>query len=146
MDDTTTSQPPPLTTTAPTTTTTRAATTTLATSEEDRLEITALYEVVFSSETGYEEKAPLIDDPTGLEDTVTTYQETGEQMGGVSLEARDISVAGDIADVTYDLLFAGTPTYPNLTGDAVRIDGVWRITREMFCTIMTSARVGCPAS
>ena len=110
------------------------------------MEITALYEVVFSSETGYDEKAPLIDDPTGLEDTVTEYQETGEQMGGVSLAAKDISVAGDVAVVTYDLLFAGTPTYPNLTGDAVRIDGVWKITREMFCSIMTSARVGCPAS
>jgi hypothetical protein len=118
----------------------------VATSDADKEEITTLYEVVFSSETGYDEKAPLLDDPTGLEDTVAEYQETGESMGGVSLEAKTISVSGDVAAVNYDLLFGGTPTYPDLTGDAVRIDGVWKVTREMFCSIMTSARVGCPAS
>lgn len=131
----------PPTTLAPTTTAAEAEA-----SDEDIAAITLAYEIVFSSETSYEEKAPLIVDPTGLEETVTKYQTTGEQMGGVGLLAKQISVSDDLADVTYDLLFGGNPTYPDLTGDAVRIDGTWKITREMFCSIMTSARVGCPAS
>jgi hypothetical protein len=98
---------------------------------------------VFSSETTYEEKAPLLDDPTGLEDTVLKYIETGESMGGVALAAKEITVDGSVATVIYDLLFGGAPTYPDLTGDAVLIDGTWKVTREMFCSIMTSARVGC---
>ncbi len=102
------------------------------------------YEIVFSSETGYEEKAPYIDDPAGLEQTVADYQETGESMGGVALVPTSVTINGDTADVTYDLLFGGTPTYPDLSGDAVLLDDTWKITREMFCAMMASARVGCP--
>jgi len=135
------------TTAAPATTTTipPTTTTTNATSEADKEAIISAYETVFSSETTFEEKAPLLDDPTGLEETVLKYQETGDSMGGVGAAAKTIKVDGDVAKVTYDLLFGGTPTYPNLTGDAVLIDGTWKITRVMFCQIMTSARVGCPA-
>lgn len=148
---TTTVEPPTTTTSLPdiTTTTLESPTTTLPfapASEEDAAEITALYEIVFSSDTTYEEKAPLIDDPSGLEETVAKYAETGESLGGVGVVARTITVGGDLASVTYDLLFSGNPTYPDLTGDAIRVDGTWLVTREMFCSIMTSARVGCPSS
>ena len=158
-DDTLRDEPVPTTTStvAATTTTLQAPTTTVAptpsttlasapANEQDAQEITAIYEIVFSSDTTYEEKAPLIDDPSGLEETVDQYMETGESMGGVGLVATSISVSGDTADVTYDLLFGGTPTYPDLTGDAIRVDGAWLVTREMFCSIMASARVGCPSS
>jgi hypothetical protein len=100
---------------------------------------------VFSSETSYEDKVPYLVDPDGLEETVLEYQKTGESMGGVSLAATKITVSGTVAEVIYDFLFGGTPTYPDLSGDAILVDGTWMITREMFCSIMTSARVGCPA-
>ena len=148
---TTTAEPPTTTTSSPdiTTTTLEPPTTTLPfapASEEDVAEITALYEIVFSSDTTYEEKEPLIDDPSGLEETVAKYAETGESLGGVGVAAKTITVSGDLASVTYDLLFSGNPTYPDLTGDAIFVDGAWLVTREMFCSIMTSARVGCPSS
>jgi len=150
ISPTTTAPTTTTTTTLPasTTTTTVAPTTTAEnpTSEVDRDAITIAYEIVFSSETTFEEKAPLIDDPSGLEETVLKYQETGESMGGVSLAATKITVDGDSAEVIYDFLFGGTPTYPDLTGDAVRVDGTWKVSRTMFCSIMSSARVGCPAS
>ena len=134
--------PPPSSTAATTTTTPPSD----PTEEQDIANITDVYEVVFSSETTYDEKAPLIDDPAGLEDTVAKYSKTGESMGGVGLVATSISISGDTAEVTYDLLFGGNPTYPDLTGDAIRVDGTWVVTREMFCSIMASARVGCPSS
>lgn len=138
------------TTEIPVTTTEATPTTTTAAGEpataEDAAAITATYDVVFSSKTTFDEKAPLIDDATGLQETVATYLETGESMGGISLAATAITVDGDTAVVTYDLLFGGTPTYPGLTGDAVRVDSAWIVTRDMFCSIMTSARVGCPTS
>ena len=141
---------PTLSSTVATATTPEPTTTTKApsasTDAQDTQEITALYETVFSSDTTYEEKALLIDDPSGLEGTVDQYMETGESMGGVGLVATGITVSGDSAEVTYDLLFGGNPTYPDLTGDAIRVDGTWLVTREMFCSIMTSARVGCPSS
>ena len=147
---TTTTAPATTTTAAPATTTTAAPATTTTTEAAggdtgpDVDEITLAYEIVFSSETTYEEKAPLIDDPTGLEETVAKYQETGESMGGVGMAAKSVTINGDTADVTYDLLFGGTPSYTDLPGDAVLIDGTWKVTRTMFCSLMTSARVGCP--
>jgi hypothetical protein len=141
------------TTVAPTTTTAAPATTTttvadpggIVPGEDPDVDAVVLtYEIVFFSETGYDEKAPYIDDPTGLEQTVADYQETGESMGGVALAPKSVTINGDTADVTYDLLFGGTPTYPDLSGDAVLIDDTWKVTRVMFCAMMASARVGCP--
>jgi hypothetical protein len=154
---TTTMAPATTTTTvapATTTTTVAPATTTTTTAADaggitpgedaDVDAVVLTYQIVFSSETGYEEKAPYIDDPVGLEQTVADYQETGESMGGVALAPKSVTINGDTADVTYDLLFGGTPTYPDLSGDAVLLDDTWKITREMFCAMMASARVGCP--
>ncbi len=151
--------PETTTTIATTTTATAAPTTTAATTTSTTAPpaeegdsgpevdaIIAAYEIVFSSETSYDEKAPLIDDPDGLEETVAKYQETGDSMGGVALVAKTVIINGDTADVTYDLLFGGTPSYPDLKGDAVLIDGTWKVTRTMFCSLMSSARVGCPSS
>ena len=151
---TTTSTGAPTTTMARTTTTTTtppATTTTVADDggivlgeDADVDAVVLAYEIVFSSETTYDEKAPYIVDPEGLEQTVVQYQETGESMGGVELAPTSVTIRGDTADVIYDLLFGGTPTYPDLTGDAVLIEDTWKITREMFCAMMASARVGCP--
>ncbi|MEN8113602.1 MAG: hypothetical protein ABFS21_04365 [Actinomycetota bacterium] len=139
-------------TTAPASTTTSSSTTTVAPSgivpgeDADVDAVILAYDIVFSSETDFEEKAPYITDATGLEDTVAQYMETGESMGGVELLPTSVTISGTTADVTYDLLFGGTPTYPDLSGDSVLEDGTWKVTREMFCAMMSSARVGCPES
>ncbi len=149
---TTTTTAATTTTTAATTTTTAATTTTTALGaitpgeDPDVDAVVLAYQIVFSSETTYEEKAPYLVDPTGLEETVAKYQETGESMGGITLAPNAVTIDGAVAEVLYDLLFGGTPTYPDLTGDAVLVDDVWKVTREMFCGMMASARVGCPAA
>ena len=102
------------------------------------------YVVVFDSTTTYEEKAPYLVEPEGLEETVATYTTTGTSMGGVSLDPKSVTIDGDIAAVSYDFLFGGNPSYTNLTGDAIRTAAGWQITREMFCDIMRSARSSCP--
>lgn len=112
--------------------------------DEDADAIVEAYSVVFDSTTTYEEKVPYLVEPEGLEDTVAKYSETGESFGGVTLEATAVGIEGDDALVIYDFLFGGNPAYPDQEGDAVRADAGWQITREMFCSIMTSARVGCP--
>ena len=141
---------PAATTAAPTTTAAPATTTTaggiVAGEDPDVDAVVLTYQIVFSSATTYDEKAPYLVDPTGLEETVAQYGETGESMGGVELAPRSVTIDGDVAEVQYDFLIGGTPTYPDLSGDAVLVDGVWKVTREMFCGIMTSARVGCPTS
>jgi hypothetical protein len=151
----TTTAAPATTTTAPATTTTEALPATTEApqiptvpvvpgEDEDVDAIVEAYSVVFDSATSYEEKVPYLVEPDGLEETVAEYTETGKAFGGVTLEAKEVGIAGDDALVIYDFLFGGNPAYPDQEGDAVRTDAGWQITREMFCSIMASARVGCP--
>ena len=144
---TTTSTAPATTTTvAPTTTTTEAAEAGGIVAGEDA-EVDAVvlaYTVALDSVTPYEDKVPYIDDPSGLEETIAKYLETGESMGGIGVLPTAVVIDGDTAVVTYDLLFGGNPTYPDLTGEAVKSADGWQITRAGFCSLMSSARVGCP--
>ena len=144
---TTTAAPP--TTTAPTTTT-AASTTTVAAdgitpgADADVDAVVLAYQVAFDSASTYENKAPYIDDPTGLEETVAAYLAAGEAVGGIEVATSAVTVSGDAADVTYDLLFGGNPTYPGLSGTAVKTPEGWKVPRAVFCSLMSSARVGCP--
>ena len=152
---TSTAAPATTTTEAPTTTTTAttAPPTTTTTiggivpgEDADVDAIVLAYEIAFDSVSDFETKAAYIDDPTGLEDTVAQYLLTGETMGGVGVAVKEVTVDGDTATLLYDLLFNDNPTYPDLTGRAVLTDAGWQVPRSAFCTLMSSARVGCPSS
>lgn len=153
--DTTTTAPATTTTTQPpTTTTTVAPTTTTSTTEApagivpgedpDVDAVVLAYQVAFDAESTYEEKAVFIDDPTDLEETVAKYLETGASVGGITVAVSAVTLNGDSADVVYDLLFAGNPTYPDLSGTAVSTPDGWKVPRTVFCSLMSAARVGCP--
>jgi hypothetical protein len=149
------------TTAAPTTTETAATSTTLATTtteaepeiptapvvpgeDADADAIVALYATVFDSTSTFEEKAPLIDDPTGLEAAIEGYRAAGDSVGGIFLEVSQTGVLGDRASVLYDLLFGERPFQSDQLGDAVRIDEKWVVSRDFFCSIVELARVPCP--
>lgn len=152
------------TTTAASTTTTTAATTTTAPSttttttaplvpievvpgaDEDVDAVVEAYAIVFDSSTTYEEKVPYLVEPEGLEETAAEYTATGETFGGVTVEVSAAATDEENAAVVYTLLFAGNPAYSDLNGDAVFTEAGWQITRKMFCSLMTSARVGCPSA
>jgi hypothetical protein len=149
-DETADAEAASTTTTLPTTTTSvvaedaAAAPAVVPGEDADVDAVVEAYMVVFDSSTTMAEKTPYLVDPEGLEDTVTKYTTNGELMGGVSLDPKSVIVDGDTAVVYYDFLFGGNPSYTDLTGDAVKTEEGWQITREMFCGIMTSARAGCP--
>lgn len=152
---TTTTQAETTTTAAPIETTTTAAVETTTTEAEpagivpgedpDVDAVVEAYVVVFDSTTSFEEKSAFIDDSSGLEETIATYASTGESVGGVTAEATGVTVDGDEAAVIYTLLFSGNPTYPGLDGSAILVDGTWKVSREMFCGVMASARSACPS-
>lgn len=136
------------TTTAPTTTT--AAPPDIPTApvvpgeDTDADAIVELYAIVFDSATTFEEKAPLIDDSTGLEAAVEGYQAAGDAVGGISLEVTQAGVLDDQAAVLFDLLFAENPFQRDQPGDAIRVDEQWVVSRGFFCSIVELARVPCP--
>jgi iron complex transport system substrate-binding protein len=67
-------------------------------------------------------------------------------MGGISLAPGDVVVEGDTATVTYDVLFGGNPAYEGQTGTIELVDGTWVVSRDEFCSFMSSARTPCPAA
>ena len=144
---TTTAAPATTTTAAPAATTTTAAAPEggIVAGEDPEVDAVVLaYTTALDSVSTYEDKVPYIDDPSGLEETIAKYLETGASMGGIGVLPTAVTIDGDTAVVTYDLLFGGNPTYPDLTGEAVKTADGWKITRAGFCSLMSSARVGCP--
>ena len=45
----------------------------------------------------------------------------------------------DHATVTYDVLLSGTPALQGAAGQAVLQDGVWKVTDQSFCSLVTLA-------
>ncbi len=157
---TTTTAAPTTTTAAPTTTeattTTAAPTTTEATTTTsaapaiipgEDLEVDAIvlaYTTALDSVLGFEDKEPFVEDSADLESTMDQYNVNGEFVGGIGVLPLDVAIDGDTAVVTYQLLFGGSPSYSPQTGEAIKLDDTWKVTREAFCALMVLARGGCP--
>ena len=103
----------------------------------------AAWAVVFDSRADFADKVPHLQDAAELEASNTAYAETGERMNGISLEPTSAAVDGDVAVVTFDVLFAGRAAYEDLTGEVVLVDGIWTVSREAFCGFLASARTPC---
>jgi iron complex transport system substrate-binding protein len=98
---------------------------------------------VFDSTVATEAKAPFLEDPPAAAPTLAAYVTTGQMMQGITLAPTDVTVDGDTATVTYDILFAGTAAYEDQTGEVVKLDGAWKVTTEQFCSFMATARTPC---
>ncbi len=103
----------------------------------------AAWAVVFDSRADFAAKAPHLQDAAKLEASNAAYAEAGERMNGISLEPTSAAVDGDVAVVTYNVLFAGSAAYEDLTGEVVLVDGTWMVTREAYCGFLASARTAC---
>lgn len=103
----------------------------------------AAWAVVFDSRADFADKAPHLQDAAALEASNAAYAETGERMNGISLEPTSAAVDGDVAVVTYNVLFAGNAAYEDLTGEIVLVDGTWTVNRETYCGFLASARTPC---
>ncbi len=98
---------------------------------------------MFDSSVAADAKAPFLEDPAAAAPTLAAYATTGQMMQGITLAPTDVTVDGDTATVTYDILFAGTPAYEDQTGEVVKLDGAWKVTTEQFCSFMATARTPC---
>jgi iron complex transport system substrate-binding protein len=104
------------------------------------------WSLVFDSTVGFDDKAAYLEDAEALRSTVESYTAGGGAMGGITLTPNRIEIEGDVATVTYDVLFGGNAAYTSLEGEISRVDGVWTVSRAEFCTFMASARNACPSS
>ena len=102
-----------------------------------------VWAVVFDSALDFTEKAPHLEDAASLEASNAAYTEAGARVGGISLEPTSAAIDGDVATVTYNVLFAGVAAYEDLTGTMQWVDGTWTVSREEYCGFLASARTPC---
>lgn len=146
------------TTTVKATTTSAAATTTAASTttasagstptfaDPDQQAAADAFTLVYDSNAPFEEKAPHLADADALKTTIEAYATAGSAMGGISLVPSAVSIDGDTATVTYDVMFGPAAAYKDLSGPIVKTaDGVWQVSRADFCSFMASARTPCPS-
>jgi hypothetical protein len=112
-------------------------------SDPDVAAVAEAWTTVFDSTVPAEDKAPFLEDPAGVADTLAAYAATGETLQGITLEPTGVTVDGDTATVTYDILFAGTSMYQDQTGTVTDMDGTWKVTTEQLCSFMETARTPC---
>lgn len=53
-------------------------------------------------------------------------------------------IGANEADVTYSFLINGQTAVPNLQGKAVKIDGVWKVSRDTVCVALAMGPTRCP--
>lgn len=119
-----------------------AATGEMTSEEQEAADVWAL---VFDSTVGYDDKAEHIEDADALHETIDAYEAAGSAMGGISLVPTVVSIDGESATITYDVLFGEETAYSALEGGMTLVDDVWTVSRGEFCGVMASARNACPA-
>lgn len=98
---------------------------------------------VFGSGVPVADKLTHLAEPQRAEPVLQAYATAGEQVGGISLLPTAVTVTGESAEVTYDVLFGGTAAYSGQTGTVQRQDGRWVVDTEQFCSFMAAARTPC---
>ena len=109
----------------------------------DEATVAAAWAAVFDSTVGFDGKAANLEGADELADTIEAYTAAGESFGGINLAPTAVVIDGDAATITYDVYFGENPAYSELVGEMSLVDGVWTVSRDEFCSFMTSARVGC---
>lgn len=121
-------------------------TTTPAARTGDEAEIDAAFHAAFDADRPEEERFAAVEDGPAL-------VEAGREAVGrfpaaadsISVTVHDVDVVEpDRATVVFELVYDDAQLLGRQTGEAVLIDGAWKVTRETRCAIIRQAGVACP--
>ena len=115
-----------------------------ATQDADEQAAADAFATVFDSNVACADKADFIAEPDAVKAAAEAYATAGSAMGGISLKPTDVTIEGDSATVTYDVLFGTETAYSDLTETVGRVGDSWVVANTTFCGFLTQARVPCP--
>tara|TARA_B100001996_G_scaffold240630_1_gene186037 strand:+ start:1749 stop:2339 length:591 start_codon:yes stop_codon:yes gene_type:complete len=101
------------------------------------------FALVYDSNANWAEKAPHLENSDLLEASNEGYRAGSEGLGGITLRPSGVTVDGDTATIIYDVLFGENAAYESLDRVINRIDGVWVVSQEDYCSFLSSARTPC---
>ncbi len=100
-------------------------------------EVTDAYTTFFNGKTPAADRTKLIENSEGFAQ-VLEGMAADPQAQGTTVNVKGVTLTDDTnADVTYDLLLNGAPVLPDQTGQAIKVDGSWRVATATFCALLS---------
>jgi hypothetical protein len=115
---------------------------------DDETQITDLF-VAWQRNHPDDETRAMVEDADALLDTIHLgiAQHSEADLAKYSGRVESVQVTDpDHAVVVYTLLFDGVPQFGRRSGNAIRIDGVWKVSRDTECALLTLGGLTCPPS
>lgn len=144
---TTTAAPTTSSTAGSATSTSSGATGTAA--SEAEAQITQNWELFFKGSTPAQQKIDLLQNGDQFAQLIQA-QAQSPLAQQTAAQVSKVTVTGpDTAQVGYDILLGTTPALQDQTGQAVLVDGVWKVGDQSFCSLLAlqgAAPPMCPAA
>ena len=127
------------TTTAPVTTVATTTAPAPTTTVDPKAEIAANWEKFFSPSETIEQREALLENGATYEQALI-QRSNDPRQATASAKVKSVELTPpDQATVTYDVYLGDTVALPDAQGFAVLQDGVWKVSGESFCALMTLA-------
>lgn len=111
--------------------------------------VQAAFDTVFAgSQRPVGERIAALEDPEGLREVfLARFGAVADLAARVTVRIDQVRPAGpDRTEVTFTLLLDGTPVLDQLPGEAVLVDGTWRVSTATFCEVATLGTDEVPAA
>jgi hypothetical protein len=113
---------------------------------DKKAKITANWEAFFNPDTPTPKRLSLLENgDTAKLKAVAQAAEANPQAKATKAKVKTITITGDSAAVTYDLLSTqnNTPLLPNAQGKAVKVKGTWKVSQQSFCALIALGGGSC---
>ncbi|MGW0045474.1 hypothetical protein [Rhodococcus sp. NPDC003348] len=99
--------------------------------------VTHAFVTFFSGETPGATKITLVQNGDAFADTINAQANSPMATGTTATVSHvDVDAPGH-ATVTYTVLINGQPVLADQTGEAVQVDGTWKVAESTFCSLLT---------
>ena len=100
-------------------------------------EVSDTFVAFFSAQTPPAQKINLVENSPAFADTINAQAATPLTQGAAATVSKvDLDAPGH-ATVTYTVLVNGQPVLPDQIGEAVEVDGSWKVSQTTFCELLT---------
>jgi len=112
-----------------------------------RAAVIAAYELAYDGSKTVEERGAAVADPSGWQDVQAEIdRQFPEQVAASRARVTEVVfVSATRAAVRFDIVQEGSLYLPGELGEAVLVNGRWKVTREAMCGLVTLAGKHCPS-
>jgi ABC-type glycerol-3-phosphate transport system substrate-binding protein len=122
-----------------------ATTTTTASPAQASADITAMWTSYFKAGNPVDDAVASLENGATYRDAIIQQQQSGA-TNGLSVVVKDVQVINPkLGQVTYDIVINGNVALANSKGNAVFVDGKWKVSEQHFCVLLSLGGINPPA-